>query len=535
MSVESQQGTYNRADGPDREGNRDSANTRRIAEQQGSEAAAAHVRSELRAAETTLGNGSEYRQYVQTYLNGLRGGNGQPDILPSLAIAYGLQGGDITRNGRDHGFGEILDPTKIDDKMRAASRSGNVLDREMYRELGRKHNEIRQNNERDYNFIGGYGQPFARSGNGVVPVEQARDFQRGIDRTAENRAEMGVLATNDRLRRAIAGSDGAITKDEAKAFAEKWDRNENNFRREFTNGSRTEEEKITNALDALNRQWDSTNYAHNGINANGSILQDHLTGLGNMYGLFGFSSLTNDGVLSDQSLARGLGFRRLDDAKRNLPAFDRARGDSSSLQSPMAGVQRESNFDNTRLNGRNEGPWHVANRMLQGQEEFFRNAPGGIDKARRDLTTALGVRSGVHNSRLGANQLTEDNMSKVIENINRLDNPALRDWLISRYPGSQRLESRTEAAANYDDSRIARNGRLPSKIAENMVRGSEIADNQQAKRALQDVLRQQMRGRREGDNILRPENYDQFRRAIEAKNIEALTTWFRRRYPEPRR
>lgn len=541
MSVEIPQGTYNRNVGPDREGSNDAAATRRYYERFGADAASQHVHTELEAARRELFNDPEaLERYTISYVRGLRGNDELSNLLPKLALSYGLQNGDVISHSRWRTLSgeQVLDPQKIEDRL---SRSTNQLEREMFRHAREFYDNFKRQNESSWN-VAGYGQrPLNILGGAIVPVSQAREAIRETDRTRNNREEMSVLATDRKLYESIArGGDSSATQDnrisrqDLNNFRRRWDENRDDFRRQFTNGDVMQEEKITIALNALRRQWESQTHA-NAQNRDGSILQNHMSD-STLYNWTGLTWAASDGEMTHESLARGLGFNNLETARRQIPAADRARGDQATGQSPMSGVRRESNFDNTRLNGRNEGPWHVARRMLQGQEEFFRNAPGGIEKAHRDLTAALGVRAGIHNSRQGANQLTEDNINKVIENINRANNPALRDWLISRYPGAgQRAESRTEAAANYDDSRYSRTSRHPQKIAENMTRGSEVATDQRAMRALQDVIRQHVRGRRDGENVLHSENYDAFKRAIEEKNNQALTAWFRRRYPEPRR
>lgn len=93
-------------------------------------------------------------------------------------------------------------------------------------------------------------------------------------------------------------------------------------------------------------------------------------------------------------------------------------------------VEPLSDFSNTRLRGKKDGPRGVASRMIHGQEEFFSDS----HKAVSDLSKALGVKSGIHNNRKGAEQVTKKNIDRIIDNIEKTGNQELLDWFKKRYP-----------------------------------------------------------------------------------------------------
>lgn len=93
-------------------------------------------------------------------------------------------------------------------------------------------------------------------------------------------------------------------------------------------------------------------------------------------------------------------------------------------------VESLSDFSNTRLRGKKDGPRGVSTRMLHGQEEFFSDP----HKAVTDLSKAIGVKSGIHNHRKGAEQVTMRNIDRIIDNIEKTGNQELLDWFKKRYP-----------------------------------------------------------------------------------------------------
>lgn len=93
-------------------------------------------------------------------------------------------------------------------------------------------------------------------------------------------------------------------------------------------------------------------------------------------------------------------------------------------------VEPLSDFGNTRLRGPKDGPRAVASRMIHGQEQFFTDP----HKAVADLSSAIGVKAGIHNHRKGAEQVTARNLDRVIANIEKTGNEELLDWFKRRYP-----------------------------------------------------------------------------------------------------
>lgn len=92
-------------------------------------------------------------------------------------------------------------------------------------------------------------------------------------------------------------------------------------------------------------------------------------------------------------------------------------------------VEAVSDFSNTKLRDSKDGPRAIAGRMLSGQEHHFSDPR----KAAADLASAIGVKSGIHNSKKGAEQVTNENIDRVIEKIRASGNEELLDWFKKRY------------------------------------------------------------------------------------------------------
>lgn len=92
-------------------------------------------------------------------------------------------------------------------------------------------------------------------------------------------------------------------------------------------------------------------------------------------------------------------------------------------------VEAVSDFSNTRLRDSKDGPRAIAGRMLSNQEHHFSDPR----KAAADLASAIGVKSGIHNNKKGAEQVTYENIDKIIEKIKATGNEELLDWFKKRY------------------------------------------------------------------------------------------------------
>ncbi len=529
---------YNRNDGPVIEGDRDAVNTRRAFEEQGPDVAASRIRKEVDSILNSNATTEEKETYFKRYKEGLDGTKGGPNILPELSIAFGLYEKDrlFTSTGKRNlwltGSENVVDPTKVRSEANRYGNQGNVLYQELVREFGSRFEKIKSENAVNYDDREGYGQKLRLPWmNTYVPEAQLKDKLQEDTRSAENRKAMSVLITHPELFKKIAethGVDNEITKEEVNTFREKWE-SDRNLRKELSKNDPIMERRIGNALEVLQNAWSSDNYANNYNNKRGSVLKDHLSN-DNMYNWYKIDWFAKDGTVTEASILNGLGYKDLKDAKERTPVLEESRTGKAG-EKPLAGVTKLDNFDNTKLLGPNDGPFHVAQRMLKGQEEFFKE-PGAFKKAHEDLMHAIGVKVGIHNEKQGSRQVNENNIQDVIKNINDRKNPQLRDWLISRYPGAgEKPASRVEAAGNYNDTRVTAQ-HSPKEVADNMLRGSELAKDKRAINALTNVLTQEMKGvTRVGVPLIREDNLEDVRKKIEAKEYAALTQWFNRRYP----
>ncbi len=134
--------------------------------------------------------------YSQALLRGLQGDSRMPNILPEMAIAFGMQNGNSfleTNKWRWAGDDRIVNPDKL---STAASREANPVYQELYREMFNKYRGIKAENADNGNVLfDKYAMKYFIPGQ-VVPESQLRREQAVDSVRSENRRQFGALASN---------------------------------------------------------------------------------------------------------------------------------------------------------------------------------------------------------------------------------------------------------------------------------------------------------------------------------------------------
>lgn len=510
MPPETPQATYDAARGPQREAAADAANIRTTLERDGAEAAVSRMRAEVDTVPER-----DRQAYNTALLRGLQGDGRSPNVLPDMALTFGLQNGGVLEQSRQAGE-RIVSATGVQNAVRQES---NPVFQELYREFGTKYRALRQQNGESYNLS--TNLPLIGTDT-IVPESQLRQGLESNKLHVENRRSVGLLATHPDLFNGIAGSDKAISQTEVVAFQNKWNasgQEGRDFRKKFA-ATPEMEKKISDTVENLRLAFDSD---QNTGSKPGSLLENNRD---NRY----FSAISSYGQMTEASLLRGLGYNSLADAKSRMPVDAGGK--------PIAEVTTLPNFDSTALR-RGEGPSGLAQRMLQGQSEFFKDAPGGAQKALADLTTAMGIRAGNFADRQGQNQVTAEKRNDIIKAIDETGNTRLRDWFISRYPenAAPSADNRAPAAMDTASSSVVRR-QGPDTVARNMLKESGL--DATAQRDLARVLHKDLgvdwNTVREGTRLInpegKPENMEMVREKVEATKNAKLIEWFNTKYPK---
>lgn len=504
---------YDSSKGPVKEAAADAAIIRTTLEKEGSEAAVTRLRSEVDSVPER-----DRSSYNAALLKNLQGDARMPNILPEMAIAFGMQKpGDIMGSSLKWSQ-RVVDGDKI---TAAASRESNPVYQELYRELGTKYRSLRADNTQNGSFWQANSQKFT-IGQSHVPESQMKE-QLQIDQTrASNRRQLGLLAAHPTLFDDIA-SGGEINMDNIKQFQEKWNQTGTSgadFRKKYAS-TPEQQRQIAQTVDNLRLSFDDDK---NKDNKPGSLLKDNVTGALARNGLDWFAPY---GKMTKESLLDGLGYKSFDEAKLRLPADAGGK--------PIPDVKSLSSYDNTKLLNKNDGPNGVAKRMLSGQEQFFKDEPGGVSKAVADLTTALGVKAGNHDER-AVNQVRPENRDKVIQAIQETGNTKLRDWFVSRYPADMASVAASAAASgpldNSSSKVVSKLG--PDAVAKNMLEGSGL--DASARQALSKVLHKDLsvewKSVRAGTPLITTDNLETAREKIAASGNSKLIEWFDKKYPK---
>jgi len=484
-------------------------------EKDGAEAAVTKLRSEVDAMPER-----DRQAYSTALLKQLQGDSRNPNILPDMAIAFGMQNpSEISRDSSKPWVRrQIIDSDKI---TAAASRESNPIYQELYRELGTKYRSMRSENTANGKIWQADSQAWTLGGANVFKDQFTEELRLDRQRT-ENRRTMGILAAKPELFKGLSVG-GQISHERVKEFQDQWNQSGaagESFRKKYAS-TPDEQRRIGTALENLRTSFDDE---RNKYGQRGSLLENNINEfLPNWTGIEWFADY---GQMTEKSLLDGLGYRSLDEARKRLPADAGGK--------PIPEVTSLSNYDNTKLLNRNDGPMGVAKRMLSGQASFFKDEPGGVSKAVADLTAALGVKAGNHDER-AVNQVSQENRDKVIQAIQETGNTRLRDWFVSRYPQDMASVAASAVAAgpldNASTKVVAKKG--PDEVARNMLSGSGL--DASARADLSKVLHKELdvnwKSVRAGTPLITAENLEAARAKIEATKNAKLIEWFETKYP----
>lgn len=440
-------------------------------------------------------------------------------VLPEISIAAVK---DRAGKPADQGGSDLQTNNQYDiNKIRAARDSAtNPVDKALYTAFSDKYNDLRNEN---------------RNGRAYAPINDAA-LTRHMDKTnaaaretAQNeqfKKDVSVLATRPEVFDAIdkAGTetrnragvvpektDGKITEENIAAFDKKWNDPNETERKKFRDGFGTQEQQdqVDRAVKALK----------------GGLEQDRLVNNGMVEGRW--NPFNENGITKD-TLTAGLGGP---EAVAKYKQQENTRPDGT-VRPEVAPAQ---NFADSKLN-RGEGPWHVANQMMKGQEGQFQDPA----KAQRDLTKAL---QSSFTDRQGAEQLANGGRDKVREEIRKSGNTELLNWFDKRYPkpeGPEKPVVKPEptAAADFSSTKLRDKNDGPRAIAGRMTQGQEqfFTDPAKATRDLAKAIGVEsgIHNSKQGAEQVTKENYDNVIKSIQATNNAELLAWFQKRYPKPK-
>jgi len=511
---------------PEAEAQGDATGIRTTLEKEGATAAADRLRQEVEAVPT-----EQRDAYNRALLTQLQGDGRTPNVLPELAIAFGLQNKDALFDKQFRSFGDpekrIVSPDKINT---AIAGEANPVYRELYRQFGDQYKAIKEENSKAW--TGDYAQaisPFET----LVP---ARQMQERLDaanalkvQQTANRGAFSELATNEKLFKGIAGPDNAIGKDEVEAFQQKWNASGEEgrkFRAQFAT-TPDQERRVGETVEALKKAYDDDKQKNN---VPGSIIKDNrvhsLIEMGSAYG-----------TITPESLAAGMGYKDLAQARERLP-----RDTGVTTAAPNPEIKPVVDYSSTAQQ-RGDGPWQVATRMLTGdrtqdQTKFFKN-PG---EAQRMLTEVLGNKDVWKFDKQGQPHVTGENRDDILQRIQAAEakratdsgqpvNSDLSNWFASRYP----RELPTPAAAAAADmtnvqpdtdrkSATIRSGEGPWAIGKRMAEGSQL--NAAQIRELQSAIVKGQYDDRAG--VMTDRSIESIRARLKDPVLKA---WFEKRYP----
>ncbi len=527
---------------PDVEAKGDATNIRTVLERDGATAAADRLRQEVDAVPA-----AQRDAYNAALLKELQGdGRTQANVLPELAIAFGLQNKDNVTDKQFRAYGDPEGRVVSQDKLnKAIAGEANPVYRELYRQFGDQYKAIKQENAEAW--TGPYGQK-------VSPLETlvpARQLQERLDaantkkvQQTENRNNFGELVTNPKLFDGIAGADGNITKDKVNAFQEKWNAAGPagaEFRKQFATTPEAEQ-RVAKTLETLKNAYDDPK--HKG-NVPGSVIKD------NRMTTLGIEAGSSYGNLTRDSLLKGLGYKDMAEAKARLPLDAPA---ANAAIKPIAEVNSVTNYSST-AQGYREGPAQVANRMLRGdttqdQTKFFTKP----DEAQRMLTDVLKQPDIWKFDQQGKPHVTAENRDQVLAAIKAAEvkkatdsrqpeNNELSKWFESRYPKlpteAAPTPTRGEPTATTDWNHLKLKDKNdgPRAIAGRMLQGQEafFDDPARAARDLATALgvKAGIHNNRQGAEQVTKDNYDKVIDSIKATNNPQLLAWFQKRYLKP--
>ncbi len=523
---------------PEVEAKGDASTIRTVLERDGATAAADRLRQEVDAVPE-----AQRDAYNKALLTQLQGDGNNKNVLPELAIAFGLQHKDqVTDHTMMWNLGRegIVSPDKIN---KAIAGETNPVYQELYRQFGDKYKQIKADNAAGTGERPQSWDPFEVK----VPESQLQERLAASDarhvQQTDNRNKFAELATNPKLFDGIAGADGAITKDKVQAFQDQWNQSGDAgkaFRAKYAT-SPDQERRVAQTVEDLKAAYDDP---HHKGNVDGSVLKD------NRMTTLGIEAGSSYGTMTKDSLLKGMGYANMDEAKRRLPQDVTSPTAAASLK-PNPDVNSVTDYKST-AQGYHDGPSQVAANMLKGdatqdQRKFFTNP----DEAQRMLTDVLKQPDIWKFDKQGQPHVTGENRDQVLAAIQAAEakkatdsskpaNNELSNWFASRYP---KLDSPAapaapdvEKAADFGATKVQK-GLGADAVTRKILEGSGLDDN--ARRQLMGVINNKdvtgvdFRSAKQGTEVLSPTNLEKVRDAIAAlPNNAALKAWFDKRYPQ---
>ncbi|MBC7999472.1 MAG: hypothetical protein IAF58_16085 [Leptolyngbya sp.] len=481
----------------------DAAAIKTVFDNEGAEKAYGRLQQEL-DPKTLAASGAttadQQRQYQETMTAQLK----ESGVLPELSIAHAMA------NKKDLIVGGRVDGDKVYD---AQVNAKNPVDRALVTELGDKYNKLKDSGSSLYES--------SLKTQLDTNTQAAKERAAGLQKQTDDRKNLGGLFSNPKAFDAMAGNDGQITENDAKAFREK-------FRQPGTAGDQFRESvggPTREGQDSVRKLNEDVLKAfkdgRNDDNKKGAVIHD--------------ATWPSSNYMDRASLAKGMGYKDAAEATAKLPT-------DTAAKPPVTGKEKDDrlvppvvvdtkpatalDLSNTALK-RGEGPWHVAGQMMGG-EKF--NDPG---KARDDLKNAIRT---VFNDKEKAQQITPENLGKVRESVNKSGNDELKTWFENKYPKTAEkaavavappAEVRVEPAKDYGATKLGKE-EGSYHVARRMTEGQNLSDN--ATKALQKVIAGGFTDKQGAEQITAA-NLEDVRKKVEAAQVPELTTWFNKRYP----
>lgn len=351
------------------------------------------------------------------------------------------------------------------------------------------------------------------------------------DKRDNDRRDLGSLAANPELFKEISGTDGQITKADAE-----------NFRKRLTEGTsqadidmRAKFAKTPEEFAALKKTTDnliaSFSKPENEPGKKGSPMKDGST--------FYRGNGSKDYMTND-TLAQSMGFNDAADAKAKY----RPEAAVAAAVKPNPDVTSVTDYRNT-AQGKNEGPYQVTAKMLQGQEKFFTNPA----EAQRMLQGVVAQEKFWGQDKQGVPKVTAANRDEMLKSIKEAEakkaadskqpeNNDLSRWFESRYPKD--LPAAAPAVATparevkpdtgYASTKIGGDGSWG--VSSRMLKDSGLDEG--ARQVLQNALRNKAVSGIDfmsaNGPVINDGNVEKIRDAIKAN--EQLLAWYNKRYPK---
>ena len=175
---------YDSNKGAVKEAAADAVSIRTILEKEGADSAVTRLRSEVDSVPDR-----DRQAYNTALLKNLQGDGRMPNILPDMALAFGMQNSSsILGSSWNWKWNEkVVDGDKL---SKVASTESNPVYQELYREMGNKYRSLRSDNAQNGSLTDDYAWKY-RLGSPLVPETQLKAQLATDSVKAENRRQLG--------------------------------------------------------------------------------------------------------------------------------------------------------------------------------------------------------------------------------------------------------------------------------------------------------------------------------------------------------